>query len=60
MIQNKMVGAASHRFHHTFHFELEKQRRNLTDRQVGMHTQYIYLEIVGLLQQTDDFLFFGR
>ena len=46
MLQNKVIHATSQSLYHAFHLELEEQRSNLTDREVCVHTQYIYLEIL--------------
>ena len=53
-----MIHAAGEGFDHTFHLELEQESGQLSDRQACLHADDIQLQVVGLLKETDDLLFF--
>lgn len=53
-----MIHTAGEGFDDAFHFELEKEGCELSDGDAGLDTEDIKLQVVGLLKQTDDCLFF--
>ena len=54
-----MVHTPGEGLDNTFHFELEKEGCELSDGDTGFDTDHIELQVVGLLEQTDDLLFMG-
>ena len=53
-----MIHTTGEGFDNTFHFELEQEGSELSDGDAGLDTEDIELQVVGLLKQTDDCLFF--
>ena len=56
----QMVHPTNERFDDTFHLKLEEQGGQLSDRDAGLHTEDVQLQVVGLLEQTDDAGFLRR
>ena len=52
-----MIHAPSEGLDDAFHFELEKEGCELSDRDTGFDADDIELQVVGLLKLTDDLLF---
>lgn len=52
-----MIHAAGEGFYDAFHFELEEEGCELSDGDAGLDADDVELQIVGLLEQTDDLLF---
>jgi Tfp pilus assembly ATPase PilU len=55
-----MIHTAGEGFDDAFHFELEKDGCELSDRDAGLDTEDIELQVVGLLKQADNLLFWFR
>ena len=52
-----MIHTPSEGLDDAFHFELEKESRELSDGDAGLDADDIKLQVVGLLKQTDYLLF---
>ena len=55
-----MVHAPCHRLHHALHLQREKEGCQLSDGDVCLYADYVQLQVVSLLQQTDYLLFVFR
>ena len=55
-----MVHAAGERLDDALHLELEEQGGQLSDGDAGLHAENVQLQVVSLLEQTDDATFLRR
>ena len=55
-----MVHPAGKGFDDTLHLELEEQGGQLSDGDAGLYAENVQLQVVGLLKQADNLLFWFR